>query len=470
MAFREKKKELFHKVPPHHIEAELALLGAVLIEKDVIDKVLDVISYDGEDFYSDVHRTIFKGMVSLHEKHSPIDIITLTNLFKGSSVFDSVGGVSYIAEIVDATPTAANVGHYARIVKEKALLRRLINAATGIITDCYEGAESVEEFVDEAERRIFEVSRDRAKKDVFAIKDILKDTFATIESLSERKSHITGVPTGFKDIDMLTAGFQASDLIIVAGRPSMGKTAFCLNIAEHVAVEEMLPVVVFSLEMSKEQLVQRMLASRARVELGSIRRGALKDADWGRITTAAGKLHDAPIYIDDTAAQTVLDIRSRARRLKAEKGIGLVIVDYLQLMRSKSSMESREQEIANISRSLKAIAKELNIPIVALSQLSRRAEHREEKRPQLSDLRESGAIEQDADVVMFIYRESVYKDCDCPKNHCTCGKRGKAEIIVAKQRNGPTDMVPLTFLREYTRFADQARVDSADIHGTWVEE
>ncbi|MBI5586756.1 MAG: replicative DNA helicase [Deltaproteobacteria bacterium] len=461
------QKEINHKVPPHNLEAEQSVLGGILLEKDAITKVLDVLSPDGSDFYHSAHARLFNGMVNLFEKNVPIDVVTLANLFKNSDDLSSVGGISYIGEIVEATPTAANITYYARIVREKSLLRRIINASTEIVTKGYEGVESADEFIDDAEQRIFQVSQDRAKKSFYALKDIIKDTFETIERLYEKKTHVTGVPTGFKDLDKLTSGMQPSDLIIIAGRPSMGKTSFAINIAENTAIDNANPVAVFSLEMSKEQLVQRMLASRAKVDLHKLRSGYLKDEDWGRLTTAVGALYDAPIFIDDSPAQSVLEMRAKARRWKNDLGLKLIIIDYLQLMRGRRA-DNREQEISEISRSLKAMAKELHIPVVALSQLSRMAERREGSRPMLSDLRESGAIEQDADVVMFVYREVVYKPCECPKELCTCGVRRNAEIIVAKQRNGPIDNVHLTFLNEYTRFVDQAPGDM-EVHSEWVE-
>jgi replicative DNA helicase len=467
MALRVQQKEINHKVPPHNLEAEQSVLGGILLEKDAITKVLEMLSPDGSDFYHYAHARLFNGMVNLFEKNIPIDVVTLANLFKNSDELSSVGGISYIAEIVEATPTAANITYYAKIVREKALLRRIITASTEIVTKGYEGVESADEFIDDAEQRIFEVSQDRAKKSFYALKDIIKDTFETIERLYEKKTHVTGVSTGFKDLDKLTSGMQPSDLIIIAGRPSMGKTSFALNIAENTAIDNTNPVAVFSLEMSKEQLVQRMLASRAKVDLHKLRSGYLKDEDWGRLTTAVGALYDAPIFIDDSPAQSVLEIRAKSRRWKNELGLKLIIIDYLQLMRGRRT-DSREQEISEISRSLKAMAKELHIPVIALSQLSRMAERREGSRPMLSDLRESGAIEQDADVVMFVYREVVYKPCECPKELCTCGVRRNAEIIVAKQRNGPIDNINLTFLNEYTRFVDQAPVDM-EVHGEWVE-
>ncbi len=452
-----------HRVPPHNLEAEQAVLGGILLDKEAISRVLEIISSDGSDFYSNVHAELFRGMVSLFEKNIPVDIVTLTDLFKDSDLLDPVGGLPYIVSIADATPTAANIAYYARIVKEKSLLRKLINAATEIVTRGYETGETVDDFIDDAERIILQVAQDRARKSYYALKDIIKDTFETVERLYEKKSHITGVPTGYKDLDGLTAGFQPSDLIIIAGRPSMGKTAFALNIAENAAIDADAPVAIFSLEMSKEQLTQRMLASRARVDLHRLRNGRLTKEDWSSLTIAVGTLYEAPIYIDDTPAQTSLELRAKARRWKNELGLKLIIVDYLQLMRGKGRADSREQEISEISRSLKALAKELDIPVVALSQLSRRTEQREGNRPQLADLRESGAIEQDADVVMFVYRESVYKPCDCPKDLCTCGSRRGAEILVRKQRNGPTGDIKLTFLHEYARFEDQTQIEYDDI-------
>lgn len=469
MAIRtQNQKEISHKVPPHNIEAEQSVLGGILLEKDAILKVMEVLAPDGSDFYHNAHMRLFSGMITLFERNVPIDVVTLSDLFKDSDALSSVGGISYIGEMVEATPTAANILYYARIVREKALLRRVIAASTEIVTRGYEGVDSADDFIDQAEQKIFQVSQDRAKKSFYALKDIIKDTFETIEKLYERKSHVTGVPTGYKELDKITAGLQDSDLIIIAGRPSMGKTSFCLNIAENAAIEHNSPVAVFSLEMSKEQLVQRMLASRARVDLQKLRSGFLKEEDWGKLTNAVGSLYDANIFIDDTPAQSVLEMRAKARRWKNELGLKLVVIDYLQLMRGRRNTDNREQEISEISRSLKAMAKELQLPVIALSQLSRMAERREGNRPQLSDLRESGAIEQDADVVMFVYRESVYKPCDCPRDLCTCGMRRSAEIIVAKQRNGPTDTAKLTFLHEFTRFEDQAPAD-LDVQSEWVE-
>lgn len=462
------KKVVPLKAPPQNLEAEQATLGGILIDPEGISKAIEIFDPDGSDFYSPVHTKIYQAMVALYENNTPIDAITLKNYFGESNALDSVGGISYIIELTETTPTAANLFYYARIVKGKSLLRKVIDKAAEITRMGFEGVDDIDTFIDDAERLIFEVSQEKISKKVYKLKDIIKDTFETIEKLYEQKTHITGVPSGFSDLDSLTAGFQASDLIIAAGRPSMGKTAFCLNIAENVAINENIPVAVFSLEMSKEQLVQRLLASRAKVGLGRIRNGHLKEEDWGKLTNAVGTLYEAPIFIDDSAAQTVLEIRAKARRWKMEHNIGLVIIDYLQLLKGRRGIDSREQEISDISRSLKALAKELNIPVMALSQLSRKTEQRPDGRPMLSDLRESGAIEQDADIVMFVYRESVYNDCDCPKELCTCGRRNTAEIMVSKQRNGPTGDVKLTFLREFTRFEDQSNFDYGG-EDAWVE-
>lgn len=448
-----------HKLPPQNIEAEQSVIGAILIENDAIDKIAGILDSSGDDFYRDAHRKIFKAIRSLKDKENePVDLITLPAVLKNMGALESVGGVSYLAALVESTPTAANILYYAKIVREKSLLRKLINSSTEIVTRCYNGGEKIDDLIDDAEKIIFDVAQDKTKQSVYPIKDLTSHTFKLIENLSKKGGHVTGVPTGFDKLDELTSGLQPSDLIIIAGRPSMGKTAFCLNIAQNAA-EAGSPVVIFSLEMSKEQLMQRLLAARAKVELGRLRSGKLKDEDWSKLTTAVGILHDAPIFIDDTPAQSVLEIKAKARRLAKQEDIKLVIVDYLQLMRGRHDADNREQEISDISRSLKAMAKELHVPVVALSQLSRMAERREENRPQLADLRESGAIEQDADVVAFVYRKAAYMSCKCPDRYSCICERSKvakdAEIIVAKQRNGPTNSVKLTFMDEYTSFENQ---------------
>ena len=433
-----------HKMPPQNIEAEQSVLGGVLIENQAIHKVMEILTPD--DFYREAHQKIFNSLLDLSERDEPADLITLTNDLRKKDELESIGGASYVASLIDSIPTAANIEYYARIVKEKAILRKLIEAATDIVTQGYEDREDVEGLLDEAEQAIFQIADNRVRPSFYPIREILKSSFKTLERLYEKKELVTGIPSGFKDLDEKTAGFQPSDLIIVAGRPSMGKTAICLNIAQHAAVEKKTPVAIFSLEMSKEQLVLRMLCSEAMVEGTRLRTGFLSESDWPKLTMAAGVLSDAPIFIDDTPALTILELRAKARRLKGEHDLGMLVVDYLQLMKGRTAVESRQQEISEISRSLKALAKELTIPVIAVSQLSRRSESREDKRPQMSDLRESGAIEQDADVILFVYRDEVYSRSE--------ENRGKAEIIIGKQRNGPTGMVLLTFLDKFTAFKD----------------
>jgi replicative DNA helicase len=436
-----------HKLPPQHIEAEQSVLGGILIENYAINKVMEILKPD--DFYRESHRKIYEALIVLSERDEPADSITLTNELKNNGHLDSVGGASYVATLIDLVPTAANIEYYAKIVKEKAILRKLIQTSTEIITQSYEDRGDVEGFLDEAERAIFDISENRVRPSFYPIRDVVKGSFKILERLYEKKELVTGIPSGFKDLDRMTAGFQPSDLIIVAGRPSMGKTAFCLNLAQYAAIEKKTPIAIFSLEMSKEQLVIRMLCSEAHVEGTKLRSGFLSESDWPRLTIAAGNLSDAPIYIDDTAALSVLELRAKARRLKTERGgLGMLIVDYLQLMKGRARVESRQQEISEISRSLKALAKELNIPVIAVSQLSRKTEERTGNKPQLSDLRESGAIEQDADLILFIYRDEVYNRSEENPN------RGKAEIIIGKQRNGPIGKIELAFLDKFTTFKE----------------
>jgi replicative DNA helicase len=397
-------------------------------------------------------------MVDLTERDEPVDLITLTHDLRKKKQLDSIGGASYLASLNDSVPTAANIEYYAKIVKEKAILRKLIQTSTEIITQSYEGRGEVEELLDDAERAIFEISENRVKPSFYPLKKIVKDSFEIFQKLYEKKELVTGVSSGFKELDRYTAGFQPSDLIIVAGRPSMGKTAFCLNIAQYAAIEHKIPVAIFSLEMSKEQLVIRMFCSEARVEGHRLRTGYLNESDWPKLTLAAGTLSEAPIFIDDTPALSVLELRAKARRLKGEHGLGLMVIDYLQLMKGRSKVESRQQEISEISRSLKALAKELNLPLIAVSQLSRRTEERQGMRPQLSDLRESGAIEQDADVILFIYRDEVYNRAEDNPN------KGKAEVIIGKQRNGPIGKIELAFLDKFTCFKDLYKGETETIY------
>lgn len=443
-----------HKLPPQHLEAEQSVLGGMLIENEAIPKVMEILSPD--DFYREAHRKIYDSLLDISERNEPADLITLTNELRKKEHLDAVGGASYITTLIDSVVTAANIEYYARIIKEKSVLRKLIETSTNIITESYEDRGDVESLLDQAEQAIFQISENRVRPSFYPIREIVKASFKTIERLFEKKELVTGVPSGFKDLDQRTAGFQPSDLIIVAGRPSMGKTAFCLNVAQYAAIEKKIPVAIFSLEMSKEQLVIRMLCSEAQVEGHRLRTGFLTESDWPRLTLAAGNLSDAPIYIDDTAALTVLETRAKARRLNAEFGLGLIVIDYLQLMKGRSRVESRQQEISEISRSLKALSKELNVPVIAVSQLSRKTEERQGMRPQLADLRESGAIEQDADLILFIYRDEVYNRAEDNPN------RGKAEVIIGKQRNGPIGKIDLAYFDKFTTFKDIYKGESEE--------
>jgi replicative DNA helicase len=436
------------KIPPQNLEAEASVLGGILLDNEAINRVLEILV--PADFYRESHRKIFRGMMELTDRTEPVDLITLSELLKAKGELEAVGGSNYLASVADQVPTAANIAHYARIIREKAILRQLITSATEIATRGFEEQGNVDEFLDAAEKVIFDIAEKKIKASFVSVGDMIKDTLKAVERLYERKELVTGVPTGFKDFDKLTAGLQPSDLIIVAGRPSMGKTAFALNIAAYASLNAGIGVAVFSLEMAREQLVLRMLCSEARVDNSKVRAGYLGERDFPKLANAAGRLHDALIYIDDTPAISILELRAKARRLirDRDKKVGLVIVDYLQLMRGMGNASNREQEISEISRSLKALAKELRVPVIALSQLNRRVEDRGDRRPMMADLRESGAIEQDADVIAFIYRDEVYNQKSQDK--------GIAEVIVAKQRNGPIDTVRLSFLNEYTRFEDLA--------------
>jgi replicative DNA helicase len=446
--------------PPYSEDAEQAVLGAMLMDQDAVLRAAEFV--DDTMFYREQHRRLFRGIVALAERGEVVDPLTLAEELARRGELEASGGKEYIATLLGAVPTAANVEYHAKIVREKALLRRLIEAATAIVGEAFEARASAAQLLDEAEHRIFQVSQQRGREGFSRIKELLWPTMERIEALQRGGKTITGVPSGFSDLDEYTSGFQPADLVIVAARPSMGKTAFILNVAQYAAIEKKIPVAVFSLEMSKESLVQRMLTSEARVDAQLLRKGMLRDDDFPRLARAAGILSTAPIWIDDTAGITLLEIRSKSRRLMADArsarlrgedvaDLGLLIVDYLQLIQGPPNVESRQQEISIISRSLKALAKELNVPVVALSQLSRAPEQRsgDNKRPQLSDLRESGAIEQDADLVMFLYRQEMY---DGPVDKDGNSLEGRAEVIVGKQRNGPTGIVNLYFHKSYTRF------------------
>jgi len=430
------------KLLPQNLEAERSTLGAMLLDRDATSRVVEVLKE--EAFYKGAHRHIFRAILNLYDRNEPVDYITLTDLLSRGGNLEAAGGAVYITGLTDGVPTAAHAEHYARIVKEKSILRNLIRTTTNIISRCYAEGEEADQLLDEAEHSIFDISQDRQHGSVVQIRDVIHDAMEVVENLSKHETHITGVPTGYQKLDEMTSGLHAGELVILAARPSMGKTALALNIAAHAAMEAKIPVAVFSLEMSAEALVTRMLCSEARVDIQAVRTGRLVEGDLGHLSMSAGRLFDAPIFIDESPSISVLEMRSKARRLKSEQKIGLIIVDYIQMMESASRSENRQQEIAGISRSLKALAKELRIPVLVLSQLSRAPEARGDRRPQLSDLRESGAIEQDADVVGFIFREAYYeKDKKDDKT---------SELIIAKQRNGPTGTVKLIFNQQYTRF------------------
>jgi replicative DNA helicase len=441
-----KDDDVIGRMPPQSIEAEMAVLGSMLIEPEAANLVIEKL--DETCFYRESHNKIFRVATSLYLRNEPIDILTVSNELEKKNELESIGGRYYLTELVERIPSAANVEYYCNIVLDKAILRKMIAVSSEIQQDCYEAAEEAHDIVDKAESKIFELAETRHRKDYYHIKTILNETMETYESYHGRAGGITGVPTGYKALDELLSGLQKSELIILAARPSMGKTALALNIARRAAKLD-LPVGIFSLEMSSIQLAMRMLCSEARVDSHKARTGKLPDDEWMRLSLAVGGLADAPIYIDDTPSMNILELRSKARRLKAEFDISLLIVDYLQLLHGVGKIESRQNEISMISQSLKALAKELNIPIMALSQLSRAVESRGgERRPLLSDLRESGAIEQDADVVIFIYRPAGYGQVEPELEHV-------AEIIVAKQRNGPTDKVELVFIKEYVQFENK---------------
>jgi replicative DNA helicase len=435
-------------IPPQNIEAEESLLSAILVDNTALLEVVETLS--AADFYRTAHQKIYDAITDLFDKAEPIDLVTLNNHLKEKGHLEAVGGSAFLARLVDVVPLAANAQHYARIVHDKAVLRRLIEKANAISKRCFQEQGPTDEIVDFAENAIFEVADQKARQAFYPLSKLIDVNIDFLEEKQKNKSLVTGVPTGFGQLDNLTSGLQNSDLIILAARPSMGKTALALNIARNAAVEAGVPVAVFSLEMSKEQLSLRLLCSEARIDSSRLRSGFFSMEDWQRLTDAAGVLSAAPIFIDDSASLTAMEVRAKARRLKMDKNIGLIVIDYLQLMQGRAGAERRDLEISEISRSLKALAKEINLPVIALSQLNRMLEQRNDRRPRLSDLRESGALEQDADVVAFIYRDEVYNKEENNPN------KGTAEIILAKQRNGPTGDIKLTFLNAYTRFENLA--------------
>jgi len=464
MQKRDKKKKAstspneeagFDRLPPQAVETEMAVIGAMLIESQAVLKAIEVL--DDGNFYKSAHAKIFSAIVSLFEKNEAIDVITLSEELTKRNELEDIGGSYYLTECISKVTTAANIDYHCKIVLEKYLLRKLISIATQITQDAYEGQEEAHVILDKSEQKIFEISEKKLKRGFEPINDILKETFKVIESYSERKGAVIGVPSGFDELDKMTSGFQKSDFIVIAGRPSMGKTALSLNIARHASIEAKIPVAVFSLEMSNYQLAMRMLCSEAKISSHKLRTGYIGEDDWQKLSLCVGSLAEAPIFIDDSATLDILELRSKARRFKAEKDIGMVIIDYLQLLQGPPGSESRQQEISAISRSLKAMAKEIDVPVIALSQLSRAVETRGgDRRPILADLRESGAIEQDADVVLFIYRPWVYMTEKEREDNET--EKGHAEIIIGKQRNGPVGKIDLTFLDDYARFLNYAPV------------
>ncbi|MGG0239595.1 replicative DNA helicase [Bacillus rhizoplanae] len=436
------------RTPPHNIEAEQAVLGAIFLDQEALTSASEMLM--PEDFYRTAHQKIYQMMLDLSDKGEPIDLVTATAALANQNLLEEIGGVSYLAELAEAVPTAANVGYYARIIAEKSILRRLIRTATHIVSDGYEREDDVESLLNEAEKKILEVSQRTNTKGFQNIKDVLVTAYDKIELLHNQKGEITGIPTGFTELDRMTAGFQRNDLIIVAARPSVGKTAFSLNIAQNVATKTDENVAIFSLEMGSDQLVMRMLCAEGNIDAQRLRTGSLTSEDWAKLTMAMGSLSNAGIFIDDTPGIRVSEIRAKCRRLKQEHGLGMILIDYLQLIQgSGKSGENRQQEVSEISRTLKGLARELEVPVIALSQLSRGVESRQDKRPMMSDIRESGSIEQDADIVAFLYREDYYDRETENKN--------TIEIIIAKQRNGPVGSVELAFVKEFNKFVNLER-------------
>lgn len=444
--------EMIQRIPPNSVEAEQSVLGAMLLDKEAISTATELIS--GEDFYREAHKEIFEAIVDIYDRGEPVDLITLTEKLKARNTLDAVGGITFLTKLMDAVPTTHNVKHYAKIIEDKSLLRRLIKSSNEIISKSYQASEDIGEIIDDAEKGIFSISLNRSTQGFTHVKNILNVNFDKIEELYLNKGKITGVPTGFNDLDGKLSGLQKSDLILVAARPSMGKSSFMMNIVQHAAVREKITTAIFSLEMSKEQLTQRLLCAEALIDAHRLRIGDINEDEWVKLARAMGPLSEAPIYIDDTPAISITEMRAKCRRLKLEHNLGLIVIDYLQLMQGKSSSDSRQQEISEISRSLKALAREINVPVVSLSQLSRAPEMRADHRPILSDLRESGAIEQDADVVMFLYRDEYY--------HPDSEKKNIGEVIIAKQRNGPTGTVELVWLGQFTKFVNKEKYMAAN--------
>ena len=448
--FKEKLITPSIKVPPHNIEAEQAVLAGVLINNDALNQVMDLLT--GDDYYRETHNHIFEAMVDLYNNNQPIDFITLSHQLKEKDLLEKAGGADYLASLVEAVSTSAGITYHAKIIRDLSIRRKLINQCSVISESCFHDWQPTDELLDLAEQSIFDIAEEKTGEGFTHLHDVVKDSFKRLESVAENEGFVTGIPTDFDDFDRLTAGLQPTDLIILAGRPSMGKTALALNIGYNAAARTRKGVALFSLEMSKLHLGLRLLGFHAGINANKLRTGFLKDTDWMKLTESANYLSELPIYIDDTSALTVLEMKAKCRRLKKKQDICLVILDYLQLIQGRSSAESRQQEISEISRSLKALAKDLNVPVLALSQLNRKVEDRPNKKPQLSDLRESGAIEQDADVIAFIYRDEMY-------NPTTEENENIAEIILAKQRNGPTGYFKLTFQKEYTRFRNHTEAD-----------
>lgn len=444
------------RTPPHNVEAEQAVLGAIFLEADALTTASEILV--PEDFYRSAHQKIYQAMLSLSDKGEPVDLITIITTLSDTGMLEEVGGVSYLNDLASAVPTAANIEYYAKIIEEKSILRRLIRTATAIVTDGYSREDEVEALLSEAEKKILDIANRKNSSAFQNIKDVLIETYEKIELVHQQKGQVTGIPTGFTELDRMTAGFQRNDLIIVGARPSVGKTAFALNIAQSVGVNTDENVAIFSLEMGADQLVMRMLCAEGNINAQNLRTGSLTPDEWNKLTMAMGSLSNSGIYIDDTPGIRINDIRAKCRRLKQDKGLGMILIDYLQLIRGSggNSSESRQQEVSEISRTLKALARELQVPVIALSQLSRGVEQRQDKRPMMSDIRESGSIEQDADIVAFLYRDDYYdKESE---------SKDIIEIIIAKQRNGPVGTVELAFVKEFNKFVDlEKRYDDQNI-------